>query len=990
MKSSKTKTAASAAPAVGNASQLTQKPAEEIDPPAPSIPVNPDDLIFTIKVVSAKNVRGAKGDHVNCFMRVQFADFDYKDSPVVTDSPTPEFNFVVEQNFHQTLVDTFANKKVIFTLIESLPKEKTQILGTAETCLYNPFLIYQQRDPEVSADLPLPPPMLVTKDTLSISYLNPRLLPPPPKDGETPNLPELTFEASLSKPLIPPDVVENGNFITVKLDDTFPVPDEWTLKEGTEKDMNSNIYNYAVSFMIPAESTLDRLISIPGGMLTQSENPVASEAPVFGPQPIFMNKPPGDSEGGNARQNNDASASDPTKDTLTAPQTPATSEKAAPNPEVAMQSFKKVLWNIRHVVWLPPEAVVRLREKIMAKQPIDVESLGTNLGLEILLEKPLLDKKKLQPINKSVSDFIPRRVMQANLLFEKRSQKADEDYRIQIQEIVRNLIKEYGHSLAQDVAASELQYEGEISINSKSEKEEQQRRKKFMFHLNRSGSYFSFKERLKIAVVDVVRERFQRRSPFASKSELQLFMSEVYVYLVDQMHVAINKMFRDKETAFVDPTVSRTADFALLKKFADQAEEDHNTPIAATYHLERVAKYEDSTQAWFDYGCFCQRNGQSPKGVECFREILSKNPRHIPSLLALGAICCGSERYEESRVYLVTAYELQPKYYLGLAILSMYYDVTGEELESENLLAEATKLHKASNATDSLFVSTAEFLINAHAGQLAERSLAQEILQSGPTVHPYLLLAQLEIQRGKYAAASDHIRAALDVRQDDPDAWAKLAHLHFIQRQWSEAQSCYETVLSLPQEPKNLAQIYVRLGSVYLINIDQTQLLSCVTGGQTPERASADANFAKLAKTMFLRACEITPSSKSWLGVGRACMVVGDYEEAEDALSEANVLNNRDGEVWAYLSLLCIELDRLFEANQSIAQALRQGVKDVEVLRLNGLAFSYREQILPALECFRVALELDPGNEQLQGLFAECVNKQMIAAAADEVNENLI
>ena len=45
------------------------------------------------------------------------------------------------------------------------------------------------------------------------------------------------------------------------------------------------------------------------------------------------------------------------------------------------------------------------------------------------------------------------------------------------------------------------------------------------------------------------------------------------------------------------------------------------------------------------------------------------------------------------------------------------------------------------------------------------------------------------------------------------------------------------------------------------------------------------------------------------------------------------MLNNRDSDVWANLALLCLRLDRLFEANQCIAQALRLGVKNADVLR---------------------------------------------------------
>ena len=54
----------------------------ESGPSAPSIPVKviPEGSVeLVIKVQNAKNIRGLKGEHVNSFIRVQFADFDYKD-----------------------------------------------------------------------------------------------------------------------------------------------------------------------------------------------------------------------------------------------------------------------------------------------------------------------------------------------------------------------------------------------------------------------------------------------------------------------------------------------------------------------------------------------------------------------------------------------------------------------------------------------------------------------------------------------------------------------------------------------------------------------------------------------------------------------------------------------------------------------------------------------------------------------------------------------
>ncbi len=50
---------------------------------------------------------------------------------------------------------------------------------------------------------------------------------------------------------------------------------------------------------------------------------------------------------------------------------------------------------------------------------------------------------------------------------------------------------------------------------------------------------------------------------------------------------------------------------------------------------------------------------------------------------------------------------------------------------------------------------------------------------------------------------------------------------------------------------------------------------------------------------------------------------LGEYTEAEDALCEANMLNNMDAEVWAYLSLVCLKTGRQVEAEQSFKFAIK-------------------------------------------------------------------
>lgn len=47
------------------------------------------------------------------------------------------------------------------------------------------------------------------------------------------------------------------------------------------------------------------------------------------------------------------------------------------------------------------------------------------------------------------------------------------------------------------------------------------------------------------AVVKIVREKYLKRTAFESPEQLQAFLSELYVYLVDQMHVALNEVGRN-------------------------------------------------------------------------------------------------------------------------------------------------------------------------------------------------------------------------------------------------------------------------------------------------------------------------------------------------------------------------------------------------------------------------------------------------------------
>lgn len=47
------------------------------------------------------------------------------------------------------------------------------------------------------------------------------------------------------------------------------------------------------------------------------------------------------------------------------------------------------------------------------------------------------------------------------------------------------------------------------------------------------------------AVVKIVREKYLKTTAFETQEQFQAFLSELYVYLVDQMHIALNQVGRN-------------------------------------------------------------------------------------------------------------------------------------------------------------------------------------------------------------------------------------------------------------------------------------------------------------------------------------------------------------------------------------------------------------------------------------------------------------
>uniref|UniRef100_G3UNY5 Cilia and flagella associated protein 70 n=1 Tax=Meleagris gallopavo TaxID=9103 RepID=G3UNY5_MELGA len=557
-----------------------------------------------------------------------------------------------------------------------------------------------------------------------------------------------------------------------------------------------------------------------------------------------------------------------------------------------------------------------LREQCLSSQQY-VEA-GTFLVMEIKLDKALVPKRLQEELTKRVKEMIPPRPPLPPRTGG--AKKAVEDYHKHIASIAVAILSEY-HELFGKQPPDQGATDHQIL-------EEQKRQ--LNFELNSSGKYFAFKEQLKYAVVKIVREKYLKTTAFETQEQFQAFLSELYVYLVDQMHVALNQLLYE-EASSPAPRIRMTDEQLWL--FAREAEVNKDYKLASLYHQQ--VKEPLSLPYWLDYGAFCLLLEDTLKAQECFREALSLNPHHVRRCCVLpegGKVmgilhaadgelllssaccsvgswqsCCSTMKRQRFSLRMLVAWSHPvskcrvnscwslPCHLLGHCVTGIPLSLLGAQpcshfslgLMEMCFLTDASPVSGRRESPCTIFMKAVEFLMKFNAIQFVHMALAHELLsqQGSPSSAYYLTLAQTCLLKEEFSKCEECLCEAIRIDFLNPNVWAQKGHLCYLRRDLQEAKECYERTVNFVEDAADMHFVYLHLGSIYL----------------------EDKEYGK-AKQIYLQACKSSASCLTWLGVGIACYRLEEMVEAEDALSEANALNNSNAEVWAYLALVCLQV----------------------------------------------------------------------------------
>ena len=611
--------------------------------------------------------------------------------------------------------------------------------------------------------------------------------------------------------------------------------------------------------------------------------------------------------------------------------------------------------------------------------------------LSVELSRPLIQRRSLEELSDRVSEFIPPRPPMPPRLGG--AEKAVRGYRQQVRQVADALLGEMWRLFGEDLEGKEGADELE------------KRRIELQFQLNVTGRFYALKEQLKHSVVSLVREKFQNKTGFKSEDEKEAFLSELYVYLVDQMHLSLGDTLLSSQYEQTPPSVQ---DPSFLKLFASEAVANNNHAQAAQYYQQRIAMRRSSADFWCDYGSFCLLINNLPKAEECFKQAIACDQHHVLSLMLYGIVSNLSSRFQLAETFLEAASAQDPQAIEPWIVLGLHYEASSDTDSNKNvmemsfrraeslytrdqpkislvppklstskasLLSKDTRLSSREgllnskqigstagtlvdmsergeergegedeekkltaveglttsqvslrseaietcdqppairSTTKSMFMLTAEFLLERNALHFAGMALGHHLVgsESGVNSEYETLLARLALAKGDTIDLLQHAKKAVALDIENIQAWETLSHAQYLMRDISGARESYERTLASTGELLDPHLVYLRLASIYL----------------------EEKNFRK-SKDMFLHGCRHCPSALTWLGVGISCYRLQELGEAEEALAEANILNNLEPEIWAYLCMVCLKTGRQAEAEQTYRYAMKCGLNDSRIFR---------------------------------------------------------
>lgn len=124
---------------------------------------------------------------------------------------------------------------------------------------------------------------------------------------------------------------------------------------------------------------------------------------------------------------------------------------------------------------------------------------------------------------------------------------------------------------------------------------------------------------------------------------------------------------------------------------------------------------------------------------------------------------------------------------------------------------------------------------------------------------------------------------------------------------------------------------------------------------------------------MFLKCCRERVSTTSWIYLGLSLLRTGELAAAEDAIAQANILNNTNPNVWGLMTILCLTTgaQRLPQANLCFKEAIDLGLRDSLFIEEIGDLYQRCGELDQALTAYEMLSKIAPEHPEGLKKYAE-------------------
>ncbi|KAM7541352.1 hypothetical protein Aperf_G00000044102 [Anoplocephala perfoliata] len=454
-----------------------------------------------------------------------------------------------------------------------------------------------------------------------------------------------------------------------------------------------------------------------------------------------------------------------------------------------------------------------------------------------------------------------------------------------------------------------------------------------------ANAYLEFQSHLQFPIAAEVSEKFFDLTEPVLEDLIQNFLDDLKVNLIQQSRKSLRRIAELQQGSGNVPSLGGLKQADLLY-FAEEAEFLGNLSNAKYYIENLLRRYGKTKETLKAAGSLFARLGDREEAVICFKWSLGISSLDIKAMLYLGILLAEMSRLVDAKRILEAAADVEPKATSVWIILGLFYESINDTWNYERTSAMLKQLNASNNDMDEKAAesnsqnpddTTREYvacsdLINAidlffqiSAKSLIDRGLARLLLH----LRQYRSLYGMDVEEESLAT----------LRLPNEVSRSNRSYINFMRDLSAYHRLTARLILQTSDEITKLSKAESELKSSLQIEPECAENW-CLMGLLHCLRMDAKAAAESFEVAMQLETWPVHNHRLIRMKLAQCYMEIENLNELEDsrlALEEANTLNNKDSNVWAYLAMICFKTGKILQAKECLRMIEVLGLTDEAV-----------------------------------------------------------